>query len=351
MREGGTQQMIKNKAAVLVTVLIFSVIILGQIATYAVTPRYEASVTGSDEGLVYTVNTNGATEYTVLAFDNARPVDKLYIYYDERYAVHRTTHSSQQMAISHTIAELRIRGFTNTETVDARGLEHIISDEYEPASGGEVFAILMTSGVFPDTVYSDVKKDIFDWVDGGGSLYWFGATIGEKFAVGHTLKEASPSYQADIFGVSDCIMTEHMNNLRRSPDPLSEALKTDHSDATFGLNVDALRNIGLNVRSIGFEHSSAGGTYGSVALVEKGMGMICVMGWSSDALKSSMAQVISSGVSERSTLLVGPVHGSLVRSSATGTIDPWENDPGAVNVAVHIRMGEPYVVYARTFFQ
>jgi hypothetical protein len=169
--------MLRKHAALIVTVLIFVAIVAGQaLAYYAVPYRYDASAAGGpgSNDLTYTVSTNSAVDYTVAVFDNARPADKLYVYYDEGHAVYGTTHASQKYFISQTLAELRIRGFTNTETVNAEQLVDIVS-AYRPGD-----AVLMTSGVLPAAVYSDSNNGIFDWVAAGGTLYWTGYAIGAK---------------------------------------------------------------------------------------------------------------------------------------------------------------------------
>jgi|GEM_PF-1305922 len=335
--------MFKKKAELVITALIIFTMIGGIILTYYVTPNYDAHLSKDADGdLAYTVSTNSATTYTIFAFDNARPVDKLYIYYDERYAVYEVDRSWQERIISQTVAELRIRGLTDVEIVDANRLGDIVDGGYV---GGE--AILITSGILPDTVYQgNVSDGIFKWVSDGGSLYWIGYAIGAKYAEGNDVIDVAP-YQENLFGVSDCILTdEQMRSAERSSDPLSNALMLSYDDVTFGLNVDKIPG----ALSIGFEHEFGGDTYGSITLVGRGSGMICVMGVLDIRARTSMSQIISSGVSDRSELIAGSmISGPMVRSTSSGTIE-LSVLTGKTDIAVHIRMGEPNIVYARTFF-
>jgi len=73
--------------------------------------------------------------------------------------------------------------------------------------------------------------------------------------------------------------------------------------------------------------------------------MICVLGGSlGSAERVSLSQLISSGVTVSSEL-IDMAGGPIVRDTVTGTIGAAGPDTG-----VHIRMGEPNIVYARTFF-
>jgi len=330
--------MLKKNAALIVTVLIFAVILAGQtLSYYAVPYRYSAcaDVTAAYDGIDYSVSTNSSVTYTILAYDNARPAEKLYIYYDESYAVFGTTHRIQEEYISQLTVELRIRGYTDTETVNAARLSEIVSSGYNAGD-----AILITSGVLPADVYDgDTNLAIFDWVSSGGSLYWAGYAIGAKYADGKDLADV-PSYQMNIFGEDDRILTEQMRSGERSDNELSKALAISYTGVTYGMSITS------GTLSLGFECEYNGKVYSSASLTGHGSGMICVMGLVDDPTRAAMAQVISSGVSPSSGL-IGTDSGTMVRSSVSGTIS-W--DGVRTDVAVQVRMGDPNTVYARTFF-
>lgn len=333
--------MLKINAALVVTILVFAGIVAGQTLTYFAVPNSysaNAGIQGSD--IVYEVSTNSSVNYTVLAYDNAKEADRLFIYYDESYAVRGITHKDQKKFISQTISELKIRNFRGTtETVNAERLGEIVGSPYVPGD-----AVLMTSGVLPDTVYDNGTVDIFDWVKDGGSLYWIGQNVGAEVAAGKTVSDV-PGYQTVIFG-AECINPSEKTQRAtvRSDDPLSKALMIDHDDVRYGLDVNM-----SNALSLGFEYEYEGKAYGSAVLAGIGGngGMICVLGGSpNDTLRTSLAQIISSGVSNASELIES-VNGSLVRNKATGTLDV---SAGTGEIGVHIRMGSPNLVYARTLF-
>jgi len=334
--------MIKKNTALIVTVLIFSMILIGQaLAYWAVPYKYGADAEIDADGVEYSVSSNSSVNYTVLAYDEARPVGKLYVYYDESYAVQGTTHKEQKAFNSQMVAELRIRGFTDTEVINADKLSDIVSS-YKAGD-----AILITSGVLPKDVYDgDTNFKIFDWVNDGGSLYWMGYAIGAKYADGKTLMDAPADHQQKIFGVAagvDCILMENERPTKASDNELREALMLTHAGIMYGMNVTA-----TGALSLGFEFESVSDDiYSSISLFESGDGMICVMGRINDnPVRMSMAQVIASGVSPSSEL-IGIDSGSLIRGGcATGTIS-WSTPK--TDVAVMITMGSPNIVYARTF--
>ncbi|MCL2712197.1 MAG: hypothetical protein FWD37_02825 [Methanomassiliicoccaceae archaeon] len=330
--------MFKVNAAVIVTALIFGTIILGQSLIYLSVPNnYGADAEIKAGEAEYSVSTDSSIRYTALAFDNARPVNTLYVYYDESYAVFGITHAQQNRFISQTIAELKIRSFTDTKIVNAAELADIVKGPYEPGD-----AILMTSGVLPDTVYQNATVDIFKWVTAGGSLYWAGYAIGEKVAEKGKEPKNVSNYQTAIFGKENVILMDQKISSQRSSNTnakaLGEALAISNNAVAYGLKVSGSGAL-TGVLSIGYEYNG----YASLALVGKGSGMICVTG---SLERTSLAQVISSGVSEKSKLLDSE-NGSLVRGAATGTLD-WGASGG--KIAVQIRMGTPNIVYARTFF-
>jgi len=331
--------MSKNKILILTAVL-FAAILIGQALSYYAMPnRYDASAELSGSDITYAMNTNSAVTYNVLVYDNAKETERLFIYYDESYAVYEVDHEWQNRFIRQTIAELGTRGFAGEiSIVNADELSDALDDLKE----GD--AVLMTSGVLPATVYSDTENKMFVWVEGGGSLYWIGYAIGALYAVGKDIADDPIYTTADIFGVDDCILMDDVRATRRSADPLSSGLMINNNSLMYGLNADAITSVtGVNAISVGFENDDG---YCSVSLVEKGDGMICVIGgllW--DTGRVSVSQLISSGVTASSSF-IDDASGSIVRKTITGTMDV----SGSSDVAVHIRMGEPNTVYARTFF-
>jgi hypothetical protein len=323
----------------MIVAILFAAMFVGQTLTYFAVPnRFDISVDASGPEITYTISTNSAVEYTALAYDNAGEVERLFIYYDEGYAVYDATHEEQNRFIRQVIAELSTRGFAGEITiVNAEELSGALDAEFRK---GE--AVLMTSGVLPATVYSDVENKIFEWVRKGGNLYWMGYAIGAMYADGSDLAEVS-SYQERIFGTYDCIMMGSEMSIERSADPLSSGLMLNNNNLIHGLNAYAINNAGLAARSLGFGNSDG---YGSVSLVEIGDGMVCVLGGSlGSAERASVSQLISSGITVSSNIIGDVVNGSIVRNTVTGTIGAA--DPG---IGVHIRMGEPNTVHARTFF-
>jgi hypothetical protein len=325
--------------ALIVTLLTVTTIVLGQALIYVHVPdNYSAHADIKAKSADISVSTDSSICYTAIAFDDARPVGMLYIYYDDDYAVFGTTHAGQWSFISQTVSELRMRGFTDTKIVNAAELAVIVSTYKE----GD--AILISSGVLPNTVYQTSGADIFKWVADGGSLYWAGYAIGEKVAEGKTVKSVA-NYQNSIFGKNNVILTDAKTSSVRSSDSnakmLGEALMITHNNVTYGLRTSGSGALTAAL-SLGYEYNG----FSSLALVAKGNGMICVVGSFDSSARTSLAQVISSGVSERSDLLAMK-SGTLVRGSATETLQ-WGSSHG--KVAVHIKMGTPNVVYARTFF-
>lgn len=98
----------------------------------------------------------------------------LYFYYDSHYPSSWSTPTESYGLSQHVAAVLTGRGLhSNCIILNATQLRGFLTD---PANSHSI--LFMPTGVIPDTVYNKTVNYVAPWVRDGGTLLWFGDTIG-----------------------------------------------------------------------------------------------------------------------------------------------------------------------------
>ncbi|MDR1405531.1 MAG: hypothetical protein LBJ20_08215 [Candidatus Methanoplasma sp.] len=322
---------------------IIAVILAGQILAYV--PLYHSSADAwrnDDCSIGYSVDTNASSVYTASLFGgvDTYSIERVLIYYDPEYPAH---HSDKYLEdkIMLTVSELRLRNSPETTVVNAEYTKETLLHEIE--SGTYRTALLMMTGVFPDTIYNGTADSpIVNWLKGGGVLYWLGDIIGTYVACrGESILSQQYGYGEVFFGSPDCVIASGKINYASDPSPDSDvasSLGISYNITTFGINTRYLEQY----ISIGYTKDG----YDSLVLTKfhSGEGMIAIFGGdaSSDAAPT-LAQTVCSMVNY-STSLIHTERGTITMGTACGLIQ----DTGGT-VCIYICIGTPLVTYARSF--
>ena len=326
---------------ILLIIILVSVIIIGQISVYWISPyAYSSNVEINDDDIVtYNVYSSAPNGYTLSVFDNGdfSNIEHLYIYFDKNYATPNVAPNEIEEKISDLEQELEIRGLTITRC-DALLLETLFNSTY---SGG--YAVVMMTGAFPDTVYTGHPDDaVFDWLTNGGNIYWVCDAIGKYSA--HQITATEPLSIIEDYDVLFFNMTGAINcNTAFGSDPDSErdvgsALKIMYNESTFGISIDVPYSINIGFVKNGFSSVSLTKYY-------NGTGMICVFGGDviTDVHKY-LAQTIASGISYETNNFV------VVTNTVSGeTFGTLALNGEYTNPVAYIFIGD-IPVYGRSYY-
>lgn len=327
----------------ILSVVFVAVIVVGQILAYA--PVYKNSSDiwiHDDNDIGYSVTTNTSSAYTAVLFNNGDlyEIDQILIYFDARYPAQHTN-SYLEDKIELTISELRLRNSPEVRIVDADEIRAEILSEISVNKYRT--AILMMTGVFPDTIYDgSIDSPVIGWLEGGGVLYWIGDPIGMYYvSEGDKVLERHDGYGELFFGTSDDIVAQGELNYAVVPSEdiaIGSALNIHYNITSFGLDASRLDHF----ISIGYVKDG----YDSLVLTKfhSGNGMIVIFGGdaSSDAAPI-LAQVICSRLNYGSSVL-HIEKGIVDKGTAIGRIDDIE---GATDL--YIYLGTPMVIHAKDF--
>jgi len=324
-------------------ITIIAILLVGEVLAFV--PIYHNSIEawkGDDGSINYSVSTSASSQYTAIAFDNGDiyDIERIMLYYDSNYPSHYINDFLEDK-VRLMIAEFKVRN--SPEVVVANALEVRETLITENAEGTYHTALIMMTGVLPDTIYNaTVDCPIVDWLNGGGVLYWIGDALGMyKGTRGGHILDRYPGYGEIFFGGTDDILVPGLAGFAQDKSQNSEiasALNIEYNIITFGIDTSYLDNY----LSIGYTD----GTFDSLLLTKfhSGEGMIVMFGGptSTDAAPV-IAQMICSKINYSSSLLTLE-RGELQRSGATNTISSMQDATD-----LYIYLGTPFVSFAKEF--
>lgn len=312
--------MMDKKIVIAIAIALTAAVVIGEISIYAIGPySYDSEITIGDYGIEYSLNSSNSEEYSMIVLDNgdADPISELIICCEGNKYFERIQ------------GELALRGFDN---VVMSGPDRISEKMTDP----EGKALLIPYGPFPEEIYSGNMTDpLIIWLQGGGSLYWFGYI-------------PEGGYESDDYlsplGLSEddfCTVGEFGGDDDYSVEPASpfcEALGLRNGMVKNGLKADAGTPLAY-VSESGFSSITSMKVFdGTVVIFGGGM-----------SYENSMdcAQIIASGITHDSKV-VGYESGSL-RNTKTGTMQYDGTITSADNILAYVFIGGYYPVYGERY--
>ena len=338
-----------DKPAVIIAVALLAIILIGEVIVYTSDyTDYSAEAGLEGDSLGYQVSADGSKTYSVVVNDNGTydGIDRLYIYFDESYPANYEDVDvsigaqalDQKYYLEQVVNLLKPRNFHDITYVDAEQLADALAGDLA-SDGCGTAGLLVISGALPDTVYTGNADDaIFQWMSGGGSLYWLGNLIGECYATTDGLQHVD-GYQELFFG-AECLNTEGIDTAYSEVDGngYTHALALQSNSVKYAVDGDRIPEDRAHL-SIGFTE----GGYSSITLVQYGSGMVCVLGGDySNYQRNDLVQIISSGLGPQSTI-VALETGAVTNGTVSGTI---EGVTGR-NLSAFIYLGGYYPVYSK----
>jgi len=341
--------------------IVVAAVLLGEVYVYTFnTSGYSSDVSVSGDVATYTVTSDVSTTYSVIITDNGgfEPNTEYYIYYDSSYgsevnAVEVPVGArpfTQDYYISQLVHMLEYRGITNVTILNAEELRSKLHEDTDNKTCTK--GLIVLSGALPDTIYTGnagglAHPDlIFDWLNGGGRLYWAGNLLGRYIATKGGVTDIGADnndYQSLFFGATclntgstDTAYSDETDNQYRS------TLSLMNNSVKYGVDVSVLTDVSLRT---GYREDG----YSSIAMVAHGSngGMICVLGGDySSNQRHDLAQMISSGLSYASET-IGYATGTLKRTTVHGTIN-LDHTPGpGDNVVAYVYYGGYFPIYGK----
>lgn len=332
-----------------VALIIVAVLVAGEAVVYTSDYTDFSADASIDGGTVsFTVSAPGSKDYDVVVSDNGSHsvVDRLYVYHDESYA---SDYSDVEVAVgakeldqSYYVEQiaptLRYRGIEDVRIMDADALRDALLSDVSAGTSSSA-GLLVLSGAFPETVYTGHADDpVLQWTSAGGSLYWLGNLIGKEYATRDGLVQVD-GYQRLLFG-AECLNTGDTEKAYSEVgNGYCHALSITNNSVRYG--VDCSRIADRAALPIGFQEDG----YASIAMVQYGSGMICVVaGDYSNMQRSDLAQVIASGIGPESRIV------AQASGTASGTEHGTLEVPaGSTGLSAYICLGGYYPVYCKEF--
>jgi hypothetical protein len=309
-----------DKAIIAIATVLMAVLAVGEISIYAVVPYgYDSEITIGEHSIEYSVSSSNNEEYSIIALDNGDtdPIAELIILYDGNAIYDRIRR------------ELSLRGFDN---VVMSNPDNILEKMTEP----EGKALLVAYGPFPEEIYSGNETDpLILWLQGGGSVYWFGYVPEGGYGSDDYLSNLGLSEDdfctAGEFGEYDDYSVEPAN-------PFCNYLNLRNSIVMNGLRADAGTPLAY-VSESGFS---------SITSMKVFNGTMVIFG-GGNSYENSMdcAQIIASGITHDS-IVVGYESG-FVRNTKTGILQYDGTVTSTDNISVYVFMGGYYIVYGERY--
>jgi hypothetical protein len=229
-------------------------------------------------------------------------VTHLFYYFDSAYASSWASTTAWFGLSQHLATVASLRGLPiAVSVVDATQLAALVSTP--PAAGS---ALVMASGVFPDTVFTNSTNIVTPWIEAGGLLIWIGDRIGYYSAVPHEpLKYPSPANPANA-GTNQFINYSYFGGTVRGYLNATTASTDFGVNYSLGLPGDALNLTWINGIG-GLAVGPVAGAYTNVAIVPKGSGAIVYFGGPNDddnEAAAAMINVLQSGIAQAPSVLV-----------------------------------------------
>lgn len=322
-----------------ISFVVIAVILIGDaVATLYGHSDYSAEVAMGDDSVDVIVSVEGTELYSLLVSENGdyTGVTTLYVYLDGSRPS-PVPYRTQARYLEDLETMLATRGITDVVYVDAERLgDALIGSTMVGGCVGK--GLVVVSGALPDTVYTGKSVDpIFQWMSAGGTLYWAGGLIGERYATEDRLVSVV-GYERLFFG-SPCLNRDDAS-VADDKDDYTEMLSLASDDLSYAVDVDGIRD-GRKALGIGY----SGDGYTSVSLVQFGRGMVCVLAGECDRdQRCDMAQVIASGIGP-ATVVVG-----YETVSVTGYEERTVSlQPSGGNLTAYVYIGEGEVLYGSLF--
>ncbi len=107
----------------------------------------------------------------LIPFDQSRDDLPIYFYFDEDYPLVLTSINAYLGLYNFLTSDLAEKNMQNT-------MQIVNAEELAEKMGDGQSIIIMSSGVLPDTVYSQDKNLITRWLESGGIMFWLGDGFG-----------------------------------------------------------------------------------------------------------------------------------------------------------------------------
>ncbi|MGN1045195.1 MAG: hypothetical protein ACI4Q9_04485 [Candidatus Methanomethylophilaceae archaeon] len=241
-----------------------AVCLIGCVLIYFVDtdPSLDASVDG-DGNVVYSVSGTLPESCRYIIVNGTEDINRLYLYMDRDHAS-LYSHDTIGTFYSEFVKILAKRGFGSVEYIDAGGLSALMSD----TSSADGKAVIVMSGILPDTVKTDDSNDVVtDWISAGGILYWNGPAIGAYREYGGEVLESVPVIPSEMY--NDASSGTPHDGLEYSDVASDFTFTFDRIERGFRSDYPSSRVFG-----------ASDGTYSSYSVVRMGSGDLHVFGWS-----------------------------------------------------------------------
>ena len=339
---------LSDRPAVVIAAVLIAVILVGEVIVYTSdSSDFSADASLENDTLTYSISADGSKQYSVIINENGSysGIEHLLLYYDTTYPTNYADVDvsigahvlDQEYYLKQVVNLLESRGFHDIEYVDADQLSERLANDVLNGTSGKT-GILVISGALPDTVYTGKESDIvFDWLSDGGSFYWLGNLLGSCYATEDGLHEV-PNYQSLFFG-AECLNTGTADAAFDEVDGngYTHALSLKNNSVKYAVNPDLVQ--GRDCLAIGFTEDG----YASIAMVEFGSGMICVLGGDYSTYQyNDLVQIITSDLGPQSRI-VAMESGTVTNGNVTGTIDRISGS----NLSAFIYLGGYYPVYSK----
>ncbi|MHA1469871.1 MAG: hypothetical protein ACTSSP_04845, partial [Candidatus Asgardarchaeia archaeon] len=228
---------------------------------------------------------------------NNQQLRNIFIYYDEAYQVAGVTRKCALGIVSQLPVELKIRNYSGEVfIINATTLRDLLQN----LNTANQSILIVTTGAFPDTVYSKEENIVKPWVEAGGILVWMGDTLGFYSATmsKERLNYSDPKHPKEdglisFFGSKSIIIPSKWGSVAFNDSTYSKALALKYSFISRGVNITEVELRGGKI--LGKITSSVT----SIASIPLKKGNIIIFGGEAlDArtISKDIAQIISSGV-------------------------------------------------------
>ena len=318
--------------AVLVAVLVAGWAVI-QVDIYGGT---SVKVTVGDDGTDVRIDGLLPSDYHYSIYSGADVSSELYYWYDESVEC-RSTHQMQSDFFDSMDALLKVRNFGAGIRVDTQALVDMMERTMADGTVSET-AVYFCGDVLPKAIMEDGLLD--SWIRAGGTVHWTGNAMGAYV----TSEAGIESWDPTAF-FPEGTVADGSAELAHNHTYWSQRLVPTLSQCTNGLNVDALKEQGINTVSLGLINDDG---FSSYAVSDYGSGRIYVLGMYTSAVFPAYYQMVSADV------IASGIDTDTVESfSGDGKKGYWGTDvsidytPSAGDV-LYLRLGSPFVNWATT---
>jgi len=264
----------------------------------------------------------------------------VYIYYDPEYQRAGVPKKQARGLVDHIPSELKIRKYEGEiHIVNATALVDLLLDIHSANQS----ILVITTGAFPDTVYTLDKNLIKPWIEAGGILFWIGDTFA-YYSAEKSKKELNwndPRHPKDegrvkFFGTKDIIIKLQRGTIASVESEYSKALHLLYPYISRGINITKLKS--MNGKILG----KIGEKSTSIALLPLGNGSIIIFGGEMHKrdewiIAKDIAQIITSGILDYKNInIIGFKKYSLDRNEELKDIFLIEKDHQSQAIIIFI---------------